>query len=282
MNQVRPLRLAAALLGALALLATLVPVTGAADTMVVRAYFLLDDRAGTSGTTTGPDLVPVLRTVPRSPGVGAAAIRALLLGTSSIERGASPGVRTAIPAGVRLLGVRISGDLATVDLSGRFDDGGGSASMFARLAQLTYTVTQFPAVSRVALRLDGRPVRVFSSEGIALDTPMTRAQFRDDWLPPIFVDRPAYRAALPDPARVTGLANVFEATFRIAIRDARGRVLVDRQVMASCGTGCWGRFDVTLRYGVSRPQWGLLRVYDRSARDGSVENVRDYPVWLTP
>jgi hypothetical protein len=154
--------------------------------------------------------------------------------------------------------------------------------MFARLAQLTYTATQFPGVTRVALRLDGVPVRVFSSEGIVIDRPMTRAQFRDDWLPPIFVDRPAYRAALPDPARITGLANVFEAVFRVRILDAGRHVLVDRRVMASCGTGCWGTFDVTLRYSVSRAQWGLLRVYSLSARDGSVENVRDYPVWLTP
>jgi hypothetical protein len=250
--------------------------------MVVRAYFLLDDRPGSAGTGTGPDLVPVLRTVPRSTAVASAAIRQLLLGPSATERAASPRVRTTIPAGVKLLSVRISGGLATVDLTGRFDDGGGSASMFGRLAQLTYTVTQFPTVTRVALRLDGRPVTVFSGEGIVIDRPLTRAQFRDDWLPPIFVDRPAYRAAMPDPARITGLANVFEATFRIAIRDAAGRVLVDRQAMATCGTGCWGRFDVTLRYAVSRPQWGLLRVYSRSARDGSVENVRDYPVWLTP
>ena len=150
--------------------------------------------------------------------------------------------------------------------------------MIGRLAQLTYTATQFPTVTRVALRLDGRPVTVFSSEGIVIDGPMTRAQFRDEWLPPIFVDRPA----MPDPARITGRSNVFEATFRIAILDGRRHVLLDRQAMATCGTGCWGSFDVTLRYALSRAQWGWLRVYSRSAKDGSVENLLEYPVWLTP
>jgi hypothetical protein len=87
---------------------------------------------------------------------------------------------------------------------------------------------------------------------------------------------------MPDPARITGLANVFEATFRIAILDGGRRVLVDRRAMATCGTGCWGRFDVTIGYAVSRAQWGWLRVYSLSARDGSVENLREYPVWLTP
>ena len=52
--------------------------------------------------------------------------------------------------------------------------------------------------------------------------------------------------------------------------------------MASCGTGCWGTFDVTLPYSNGHTQWGTLRVYDLSAKDGSPENVRDYPVWLIP
>jgi hypothetical protein len=268
----------AVLLSAVLLAAFAIP-AGAADTMVVRAYFLLDERSGASGDS---KLVPVLRTVPRSTAVAAAAVRQLLLGPSSVERAATPRVRTTIPAGVTLRSVSISSGLATVDLSGRFDDGGGSASMMGRLAQLTYTLTQFPTVTRVNLRLDGRAVTVFSGEGIVLNRPMTRAMFHDDWLPSIWVDRPAYRAALPDPARITGLANVFEATFRIAILDGSRRVLVDRMAMATCGTGCWGRFDVTLRYSVSRAQWGWLRVYNLSAMDGAPEDIRDYPVWLTP
>lgn len=271
-------RLVAALLLAVVLIGGVAgPAAAAPPTMVVRAYFLLDDRAGGDAA-----LVPVLRTVPRSPAVATAALRQLLLGPSSIERAATPAVRTAIPSGTKLLGVRISDGLATVDLSGRFDDGGGSTGMFARLAQLTYTATQFPTVTRVALRLDGKPVTVFSGEGIVITRPMTRAQFRDDWLPPVFVDRPAHRAALPDPARVTGLANVFEAVFRVRILDAGRRVLTDQRVMATCGTGCWGRFDVTLRYHVSRGQWGWLRTYTLSAKDGSVQDVREYPVWLMP
>lgn len=278
MVRFRRLRFAAALLLAFVLVGGATAPTGAAPaTMVVRAYFLLDDRAGGD-----PKLVPVLRVVPRSPAVATAAIRQLLLGPSPGERTANPRLRTAIPAGSRLLGVRISNGTATVNLTSRFESGGGSMSMFGRLAQLTYTVTQFPTVTRVTLQLDGRPVTVFSSEGIVIDRPLTRAQFRDDWLPPVFVDRPAYRATMPDPARITGYANVFEAVFRVRILDARRRVLTDQRVMASCGTGCWGRFDVTLRYHVSRGQWGWLRTYSLSAKDGSVGDVREYPVWLTP
>ena len=78
------------------------------------------------------------------------------------------------------------------------------------------------------------------------------------------------------------MANVFEATFRVRLLDANGSTLVDRQVMATCGTGCWGSFKVELDYTVNRAQYGTLRVYDRSAKDGSPENITEYPVWLTP
>jgi len=100
-------------------------------------------------------------------------------------------------------------------------------------------------------------------------------------LPIIWVDRPAFNAAIGNPARITGTTDVFEATFRIAILDATGRVLADEMVMATCGTGCRGTFDVTIAYTVNRAQYGILRVYNLSAKDGSPEAVRDYRVWLT-
>ena len=86
----------------------------------------------------------------------------------------------------------------------------------------------------------------------------------------------------PNPGRVTGLANVFEAQFRIALLDRNDKVLVDVPVVASCGTGCWGRFDVTLSYDVSSAQWGTLRVWDISEYSGRPVAVREYPVYLRP
>ena len=253
------------------------PDWAATPTTVVRAYFVLADSMGVS-----PGLVPVLRVVPRTSAVATAAVRQLLAGPSAIERAAHPPVLTAVPPGTRLLGIRIGGGIATVNLSHQFASGGGSLSMFMRLGQLTWTVTQFPGVTGVRLQLDGKPVTTFSSEGIVLRGPLTRASFRDDILAPITVDRPAYRAAFASGAHVRGVANVFEATFRVAVLDAGRHVLVNRQVRATCGTGCWGGFDVTVSYSVGRAQWGWLRTWSASAKDGSPVHVREYPVWLTP
>ncbi len=46
--------------------------------------------------------------------------------------------------------------------------------MFARLAQVVYTLTEFDTVKDVRFMLDGEPVDVFSGEGILLEEPVGR------------------------------------------------------------------------------------------------------------
>jgi hypothetical protein len=256
--------------------------------MIVRAYFVLRDGSG-GEVVNEPTLVPVLRTVPTSAATATAAMEALLAGPSARERAAQPPVRTFIPAGSKLLGIDISRGLATVDLSAEFAaQSSGDAwdlgvfSLRGRLAQVVYTLTQFTTVDRVNFKLEGQPVKVFASDEIVLDKPVTRATYYDHYLPVIYVDRPAWGAALPNPGRVTGLANVNEAQFRMAVLDRHGKSLVDVPVVASCGTGCWGRFGLNLRYEVSIAQWGTLRVWDISEYSGRQVAVREYPVYLRP
>jgi hypothetical protein len=250
------------------------PTVETAETMTVRAYFVLGGEPGVVG------LVPVVRVVPRTVGVARAAMLELLDGPTAKESGDRT-MSTAIPDGTRLLGVSVRNSLATVNLSTEFDSGGGSASMHYRLGQVVYTLTQFSTIRSVAFQIDGQMVTVFGSEGIVLDGTQRRQDYTDQ-LPTMFVDRPAYGAALGNPGRVAGNANVFEATFRVAILDASGRTIEDQRVMATCGTGCRGTFDVQVGYDIPKAQWGTLRVYDPSEVDGSPEDIRDYPVWLTP
>jgi len=146
---------------------------------------------------------------------------------------------------------------------------------------VVYTPTQFSTVDGVLFELDGEPVTVFSGEGVILDHPVGREDYTDQ-LPAIFVDRPAWGASLGNPGTVSGVANVFEAQFRVQLLNASGSTLADKPVTASCGTGCWGTFKASLNYAVSTSQWGTLRVYDLSAKDGSPEHVTEYPVWLSP
>jgi len=246
-----------------------------AGTTVVRAYFVLGSFTDNEG------LAPVLREVPQTKAVATAAMRELLAGPGEAEMAARPAMYTAIPDGTTLLGISIADGIATVNLSQEFESGGGSASMQARVAQVTYTLTQFPTVTGVRFQLDGVPVTALGGEGIVLDQPVGRDDFRDQ-LPAIFVDRPAWGASLGNPGTVSGEANVFEATFQVELLDAGGRTLIGKTVTASCGTGCWGTFRTSLPYTVDRGQWGTLRVFESSAQDGAEINVTEYPVWLTP
>jgi germination protein M len=242
-------------------------------TTVVRAYFWLGGGVGSAG------LVAVLREVPGTTAVARAAMNALLAGPGTAEAGRS--ISTAVPNGSQLLGLSIKDGVATVDLSSEFESGGGSASVLTRLGQVVYTLTQFPSVKSVVFQIEGETRSVFSTEGVVLDGPVGRSDYVQ-LLPAIWVDRPAYGAAIGNPAHVTGSADVFEATFRISILDGSGKVIADQQVMATCGTGCRGTFDTSIAYDVAKAQYGTLHAYEPSAKDGSPVNIRDYRVWLTP
>jgi germination protein M len=212
-------------------------------------------------------------------GVLAGALTRLLAGPGAITGGTSS---TAVPAGTQLLGVDIDNGVATIDLSSEFESGGGSRSMFMRLAQLVYTATQFDTVKSVRLHLDGEPVDVFSGEGIILDKPLTRKDY-EELLPPIVVETPVADDAVSSPLVVSGSSNVFEANVTLILLDERGRELVRTFTTATCGTGCRGTFSKALTYDVDETQFGTLIVQDDDADgDGDPSYKVEIQVRLEP
>jgi hypothetical protein len=238
-------------------------------TTIVRDYFVL-------GSLTGnPGLVPVLREVPETRAVLATALRELFKGPKGAELEGSPAMYSAIPEGTRLLDVTIDNGIATIVVSDQFDEASKQFEQAAALSQLVYTATQFSNV---------RAAEVHVGDA---DAPSSGTLHRSDFqeigvLPAIFVDRPAWGAAAGNPARISGIAHVFEATFQVELLDGRGNQLAHETVNATCGTGCWGTFKTDLPYEINKAQYGTLRVYADSAKDGSPESVTEYRVWLTP
>jgi hypothetical protein len=102
-------------------------------------------------------LVEELRAHAATRQVATAAVKALLARPTRSERAA--GIRTEIPRGTRLNGITISKREAVVDLSAEYEAGASSRSLQLRLAQVVYTLTQFPTVGKVRLSVDGSPVR---------------------------------------------------------------------------------------------------------------------------
>ena len=122
-----------------------------AATRTVNVYLVRGEKVGVAH-----------RTVPTTSGVARAAMLQLLQGPSVAERAA--GLLTTIPAGTQLLGVSVSGGVASVNLSRRFESGGGSLSMTLRVAQVVHTLTQFPTVKKVRFLLDGVAVESIGGE----------------------------------------------------------------------------------------------------------------------
>ncbi len=230
-------------------------------------------------TTGGPFLAPIHREGPTAGDPATVALELLMEGPSADEIAGVPAIHTAIPEGSSVLGVTVDGGVATIDLSAEFDDGGGTASMFARLAQVVYTVTRAAQVDEVSFQIDNDPVTTFSSEGIELEGPQTRSDYYGN-LPAIFVDSPAWGEPVTSPIQVEGLSNVFEAVSQVLLTDDDGLPLFEDSVMASCGTGCWGDWEISIPYTVDREQVGALFVWEYSAKDGSRINIREYPVLL--
>ena len=101
-------------------------------------------------------LVEALRTHTPTQAVAAAALHALLAGPTRAER--AGGIHSEIPPETRLLGIVIAKGVARVDLSSDYESGASSRSLQLRLAQVVYTLTQFPTVSAVRVSVDGTPV----------------------------------------------------------------------------------------------------------------------------
>lgn len=235
-----------------------------AETITVSVYLLRGEKIGVAH-----------RQIEQQETVGTATLEELVQGPTPEE--AAAGLGTSIPEGTTLNGLSIADGIATVDLSGEFDDGGGSLAMFTRLAQVVHTLTQFPAVEGVLFQLDGVPVETFSSEGIVLDGPQTREDYEDQ-APPTLVETPAVGDVVASPLRLSGTSNVFEATSNYELLDATGAVIAEGFVTASCGTGCRGTFDVEVAFEWSGDPRGTLRVFELSAKDGSRVNVVEIPL----
>lgn len=119
------------------------------------------------------------RSIPYTKAVATATLKELLAGLTPEEKATWPALSSAIPTGTKLLGVTVSNGIAKVNFSKEFESGGGTFSVTARLAQVVFTLTQFPTVDAVEFYIEGVKVDVFSSEGLILDGPQTPEDYYD-------------------------------------------------------------------------------------------------------
>jgi hypothetical protein len=174
------LRFASALLVSIAALAAVAVTPAAAAKPHVSVYFLR-----------GEQLAGVTR-----PGTTALdAVRQLIAGPTRAE--ARLGFRTYVPAGTRVLSVKVASGIATVNLNERFASGGDAENLLARLSQLVRTVTGPQKVTRVKLLMNGKVIAA-RFPGISLSRPITFHFLQTPNMPP---PKPVQlRLPPPDPA----------------------------------------------------------------------------------
>jgi len=208
-----------------------------------------------------------------------AAISALLDGPDVAEGAA--GLSSAIPIGTKVLGLQISSGTATVDLNGTFSAPGTPGAELDRVAQVVYTLTQFPSVTHVAFEISGSTPATFASGAVSLAQPLGRNDVLGA-LPAILVETPAVGDSLHGAVHLSGMANVFEAQFNMQLVSADGKVLVDQPIHATAGSGTRGTFDVTFPFTAAAAPTSTLRIYDTSMKDGSPIDEVDIHLPIAP
>lgn len=221
-----------------------------AKTTTVRVYFLRNGQVW-----------PVAREIAKTQAVATAALDELLQAPTTQER-TDLKLRTAVPDGTEITILSVADGVATIRLKRTLDS--------AALAQIVYTLTQFPTVKKVALGDIVEAERTYGRTG------------SEEFTPPILVESPLSGETVSSPIRVTGTANTFEATFQYELRGPDEKILSKHFEMATSGSGTRGTFDFSVPYTLGNGGPGKLVVYEDSAENGARIHVQEIPLVLSP
>ena len=236
--------------------------TNASNSITIETWF-----------TRGEKVFLTHRTRPPTAATSRLALTELIAGPSGLESAA--GVGNAIPRDTTFT-VSVSGGVATVGISGGFYDASGVRARL-RHAQVVYTLTQFPTVSRVAFQKDGKP----------FGAPLARADFADV-VPSIIVTSPGIGQRVSGTVTVTGMADVYESSVYVRLLDAAGKEIATAYTMTHCLPSCplqlsphgHGHFTATVAYRLASEQTGTLQVSGESADGSSFGDRATIPVVL--
>ena len=176
-------------------------------------------------------------------------LAALVAGPSTAEE--DLGLTTAIPESATV-SVSASGVLTVGGLGEPFDLG---------LAQIVYTLTQFPGAR---ISYDGESVN--------------RSDF-EQFTPSVLVESPLPFEEVTSPITAVGTANTFEANFQYELLDADGEIVDENFVTATSGTGTRGTFEFTT---ADFDDVAALVVFENSAEDGSRIHEVEIPLTVAP
>lgn len=205
------------------------------------------------------------------PGRVTAAVREMVRAKSA----ADPDYQTLWSAAT-VRGVQLDGATATVDLGAT---GTTPANPALAVQQLVYTVaaavadTPLPRVTGVRVTVGGAPAGmlwgVVDASGVLAPGKAT------DVLAPLWLIEPHEGATVGQTFTVHIAGAVFEATCRLRVRDASGKVVKDQPVMLSIGAPQRG--EATLKLTLPAGRY-TIETYFRSAKDGTEQGLDGHRV----
>ncbi|MET0888201.1 MAG: Gmad2 immunoglobulin-like domain-containing protein [Mycetocola sp.] len=100
----------------------------------------------------------------------------------------------------------------------------------------------------------------------------------------ITIDSPPDGARVPVPVSANGTANTFEAALTVDVMNEANEILCVRHVLATSGSGTRGTWQARLGFAPQRDtdEPVTLRAYELSASDGSMTNLVERPLTLSP
>lgn len=101
------------------------------------------------------------------------AVKELLKGPSFKER--ADGFFTEIPPGTKLIGMKRSQEVISLNFSKELEKyGGGTSRVKGLLAQIIYTLTDIKDINKVRILIEGKEEIALGGEGYIIDKPLSR------------------------------------------------------------------------------------------------------------
>jgi len=131
----------------------------------VRVYLVRIDE-----TTGKSRLVAVTRKVQGD--VIEGALKELINGPTAGEK--KRGLLTAVPADLKIRRIRVMNRTAEIDFNAAIEQGASGSVLLDRIDQIVYTATQFPAVARVIITINGKRRETLGTDGLSIGGPIER------------------------------------------------------------------------------------------------------------
>jgi germination protein M len=118
-----------------------------------------------------------LSSVPRRVGTKSileSTMRELIKGPTPLEK--KRGYLTAVPRDLRLNGIRLKNRTVELDFSSAIERDATGSILLNRIDQIVYTATQFPGVTGVIIKINGKKRETLGADGLSIGGPLQRRE----------------------------------------------------------------------------------------------------------